>query len=290
MHILIVGASGFIGSALADALRQHGHTLRGAARHRPASLGAMHGWITMDHETAHTADAWRDAVTDIDAVVNSVGILREERHRTFEGTQHLGPAALFTAARNAGVKRIVQLSALGAAPDGITPYFRSKAAADDMLRTLGVPYTVVKPSLVFHPSGASSQLFLRLAHLPVLPDWRGTGPIQPIHRTDLVDALVRLLEMGDPPAELPAPGPRAMSTTDYLRTLHTGLGLGSAWSMPVPAIANRLAAEAAQWVPGSPLTPDNWAMMEQGNAGDPGPISALLDRPLIDPADFLKAA
>lgn len=77
--------------------------------------------------------------------------------------------ALFDASVQAGVKHIVQVSALGADAHAASAYHRSKKAADDHLRSLPISSTIVQPSLVYGPGGASASLFERFAAMTVIP-------------------------------------------------------------------------------------------------------------------------
>jgi len=97
-----------------------------------------------------------------DAIINAVGILTERGAGDFERIHRQAPAALFTAAADAGIGRVVQISALGAATRR-TPYLASKADADAVLAATCPSGTFVRPSLVFGDGGASTAFFLALA-------------------------------------------------------------------------------------------------------------------------------
>ena len=136
---------------------------------------------------------WLPKLAGIDAVINAVGIVREHGAQTFESIHKRAPQALFTACVAAGVRRIVQISALGA-DRGMTRYFLSKRAADDYLATLPLEWTIVRPAMVFGPGASSARLFAKLARLPLVPlPGRGEQRVQPLHIDDLTEALVHLL-------------------------------------------------------------------------------------------------
>ena len=121
MHILITGAGGFIGRRLADALRAEGHTVI-AARRSPGTF-ARDGRCRL-HARSLPIQLGAEA-TGVDIVINAVGILREQGAQTFERVHVLAPQALFAACAAVGVRRVVQISALGAV-GGTSGYFRSK--------------------------------------------------------------------------------------------------------------------------------------------------------------------
>jgi uncharacterized protein YbjT (DUF2867 family) len=192
MHILITGADGFIGSALAQALLARGHRLTLAVRGTQRAAKQFPGQrvLAVDFATDHAPATWRPRLDGVDAVVNTVGIFRETGAQTFEAIHVRAPIALFEACIEAGVRRVVQISALGAARDAPTAFLRSKHAADTALSALPLSSVVVRPSLVFAPQGTSARLFLQLAALPLVPLPAGGGQcVQPIHRDDLVAAL-----------------------------------------------------------------------------------------------------
>jgi len=98
-----------------------------------------------------------------------------------------GPPDAVQAAAQAGVRKIVQLSALGAEAGAKSRYQRTKAAADARLAELGVPYVVLRPSVVYGPGDHSMTYFLSLAALPVTPvPGDGQYRLQPVHVDDVV--------------------------------------------------------------------------------------------------------
>ena len=129
--VLITGASGFIGSHIAEALAEAGHEVRCAVRKCP-STGRWRRFrcIPADYTRDFDPVVWQRRLEGVDVVVNAVGILREHGSQTFEALHDRAPRALFAAA--AGV-RIVQISALGADEEASSRYHLSKKAADDAL-------------------------------------------------------------------------------------------------------------------------------------------------------------
>ncbi|HLO63604.1 MAG TPA: SDR family NAD(P)-dependent oxidoreductase, partial [Azonexus sp.] len=165
IHVLLTGGSGFIGRRVAGALVAGGHTVICAERRagRMAELGVPCRTVTIDFERAQAAADWLPHLAGIDVVVNAVGILRETAEQHFASLHVAAPRALFAACTTAGVRRVVQISALGADAEARSRYHLSKKAADDFLLALPLSAVVVQPSLIYGPGGSSAALFDRLA-------------------------------------------------------------------------------------------------------------------------------
>jgi uncharacterized protein YbjT (DUF2867 family) len=268
LNVLVTGASGFIGSHLASALRAAGYVVI-ASRRAPAPGTAD---VQADFTRDLSARDWLPKLAGIDAVINAVGILHEHGTQTFERIHKRAPQALFTACVAAGVRRIVQISALGA-DRGTTRYFLSKRAADDYLATLPLEWTIVRPSVTLGTGGASARMFMRLAQLPVVPlPGHGEQRLQPIHIDDLTDAIVRVLgEAAFPRVRIDLMGPRPFTLRELLATLRGTMQLGPPRFLPIPISFVRAGARVAG-------LSESLAMLEAGTIGDPTPMCQLLGR------------
>jgi uncharacterized protein YbjT (DUF2867 family) len=279
MKVLLTGATGFIGRRLLAALLDEGHEVLCAGR-RPPAAGT--GWVEMDLAQAPPAAAWLPHLRSVDAVVNLVGIFRESGGQRFDTLHARGPIHLFDACVQAGVTRVLQLSALGADEQASTPYHLSKRAADEHLLRLPLDATVVQPSLVFGEDGPSAALFLRLATLPLLPlPAGGRQRLQPLHVDDAVAALVALLHAPARsfPGRVALVGPQEVTLADYVLALRGALRLPRAPAFTVPAPAVALAARAGDHWSGAWLDSASWQMLQRGNHADPAAVTALLGRP-----------
>jgi uncharacterized protein YbjT (DUF2867 family) len=295
MRVLLTGATGLIGGAIARALLARGHDVRCAVRD-PARLRIDHprcSAIAADLSQIPSSDWWRGQLAGVDAVVNAVGILREQGGQTFDALHAQAPAELFRACAQAGVPCAVQVSALGAAADAPTDYFRSKHAADEVLRGLPLRGAVVQPSLVFDPHGPSSGLFLTLASAPMLMlPAGGSMDVQPVLLQDVVDGVVALLEQ--PPGRvetIPFVGARSLSFRAYLATLREQLGMGTpALVLPMPSALFVAAGRIAGHVPGSFLDRDTAVMLLRGNAAPAQRFAQVLGREPAGVRSFVRAA
>ncbi|CAB3826225.1 hypothetical protein LMG26788_00529 [Achromobacter pulmonis] len=274
MNILVCGANGFIGRALCQALARDGHrVLKGVQQARHADE------IAVDYRFDTTPAAWADRLRGIHVVVNAVGILREGDGSDFDRIHHRAPAALFDAAAQAGVRRVLQLSALGA-QSGATAYFRSKRAADDHLRALPVAHHILRPALVYGAQGASARFFRTLASLPLhaLPAG-GRQPLRPIHVDELAEIVARLVNrVADAPPVLDLVGGTEVSFRQMLAVYRKAMGFAPAWTLAVPGALVAAGAALCDRLPGSILTRDTWRMLRAGNSGDAAATARALGR------------
>jgi len=262
MKILVCGASGFIGSAVCARLQADGHeVLRGVRRVVRA------GELAIDYAADTQPAVWRERLRGVDAVVNAVGIIREQGAATFDALHARAPADLFAACVEAGVRRVVQVSALGAA-NGDSAYFSSKRAADAALMALPLEWTVLRPSLVFGRDGDSATMFCRLASLPVMvAPALGAARFQPVHIDDVVQAAVAALDPAMPARRvLDLAGSDAVSFDAMLAAYRSAMDLPPAPLLHIPAPLMAGAAWLGGKLPGVPLTPDNWRMLRAGSA------------------------
>jgi uncharacterized protein YbjT (DUF2867 family) len=290
MRVLLTGATGFIGRAVAQALQQRGHAVVRVQR-RPGESGEP--VVQADYAQVPSRDWWAPRLAGIDAVLNAVGILREQPGQTFRNLHSNAPSELFRACAAAGVPTVVQISALGADGGARSGYHLSKKAADDVLRALPLRGAIVQPSLVYGPGGTSAALFNKLAVAPVLPFPQGGRMlVQPVHIDDVVQGIVHLLESPPPGIEtLAFAGPRPVALRDYLRDLREALGESRRqWIVPVPAALFRAGAAVAGHLPGSMLDAETADMLLAGNATADNGLARLLPQPPRAPLDFIPPA
>lgn len=294
MKVLVLGATGLIGGHAVQALRAAGCSVTGLSRRRPAG---ERDWLEAEFGNLTDARDWLPLLAGYDAVVNCVGIIRETHAGDFDRLHRAAPVAMFAACEQLGVRRVVQVSALGSAPDAATGYWRSKGAAEaDLMARSGLQPAIIRPSLVYGDEGASSIMFRMLATLPVLMMPMAHGAkVQPIHVDDLVAIIVKLVTAQEaPPRELATVGPRAGSMAAYLGDLRQGMQTPAGLVLDLPMPVARLVARVAALAPSSALTPESLLMLEQsadgGNTANAAPAAALLGRPLRDPASFAQPA
>jgi len=287
MNILLSGASGFVGRHLEAALRNAGHTVRRGVRH---PRGADD--IAIDYRNDVDISAWIPRLAGIDAVVNAVGVLRDSKAQPMSRLHDAVPRALFVAAVQCGVKRIVQISALGVGTGINTPYMQSKQAADDFLQTLNVDWAILRPSLIYGKDGASTRMFMLLSHLPVLmlPDG-GKQMVQPVHIDDVAQAVVNLLgATGSPPLRriIDCAGTEEVTLAGLISSYRMQRGGNAPIVLAVPNIMLNSVAWLGDRLPALPVGSDTLEMLAAGSTANGDRFVELLGHAPRGYRDFLN--
>ena len=238
MHILLTGASGFIGQHLLLDLLAQGHRVTACCRHPEKILidSPQLQRLAIDFSLATQISDWLPHLLGIDTLINSVGIIAESDRQSFQTLHTNAPIALFQAAAQMGCKRIIQISALGADAQATSAYHLSKQTADEALRDLDLDWFILQPSIVYGDGARSSGFLHALAALPVhiLPDGGGQL-LQPIHIDDVLTTIRGCLDSAVVGRlTLPLVGPQAISYADYLQKLRPRLGLAPATQLAIP--------------------------------------------------------
>ncbi|WP_054144103.1 complex I NDUFA9 subunit family protein [Bosea sp. AAP35] len=198
--VTVFGGSGFVGRHVVRALVKRGYRVRVAVR-RPDLAGFLQPLGTVGQIHAVQANlrypaSVTAAVTGASAVVNLVGILQEGGRQSFAGVQASGARIVAQACAAAGITRLVQVSAIGAASDSASLYARSKAEGEAAVQAAMPSAIVLRPSIVFGPEDGFFNRFAALARmLPALPlVGGGETKFQPVFVGDVAEAVARAVE------------------------------------------------------------------------------------------------
>jgi NADH dehydrogenase len=292
MNVAIFGGTGFVGGYLVDALLEAGHAVSVLVRPGSESKLQQAGRCRVTSGDLADPAAVRATVDACDAVIYNVGLLREfpSRGIAFEDAHVEGVRRVIDAARDAGVRRFVLMSANGVKAGG-TPYQDTKFRAERLLDEAGFEATIFRPSVIFgDPRGTmefATQLYGDLVKPPVpAPGFHsGWGPsrgdllMSPVHIEDVADAFAAAL---DNPATLGRTivlgGPEELSWTDMLGRVAAAAGRRKTL-LPVPLGIMKLAAAALDWLPFFPVTRGQLTMLEEGNTAPPEELERLIARP-----------
>jgi uncharacterized protein YbjT (DUF2867 family) len=271
--VTVFGGSGFIGRHLVRRLAQGGDRVRVAVRHPDSALflktmGDV-GQVTPVQANLRDDRSVAAAVAGADAVVNLVGILYSRGKQSFSAVHHEGALRAAAAARTAGAKRFVQMSALGASSRSPAEYARTKAMGEEAVQNAFPGATIVRPSVVFGPEDGFFNRFAAMAAIsPVLPvlGRPPAGPsFQPVYVGDVAAAIAKVLD--DPSTagktyELGGPSRYSMAEIMALVLQWTGRKRIVAW---MPSGLAEFQACVLGLLPVPPLTRDQLRLLDTDN-------------------------
>jgi uncharacterized protein YbjT (DUF2867 family) len=269
MKVLVTGGTGFVGSGIVRALLDAGHTVRVLEREAGrASEAGLEGVEAVQGDMTDAASL-RSAVDGQDAVVHLVAIITGKPEE-FERVMEQGTRDLVAAAKEAGVRRFVLISALGVTEEtkDLVPYYHAKWDMERTVKESGLEHVIFRPSFVFGPGGAALQQFTKIAKLaPVTPIvGPGTQRLQPIWIEDVgayfeagltrPEATNRTFEIG---------GPDVVTWNEFWERLKRTLGIRRP-SIHLPFGLMRAQAAVLEKLPKPPVTRDQLKMLAAGDS------------------------
>ena len=278
MRVLVVGGTGFIGTALCAELKRRGHDVTALSRN-PGG-GDLPGGVNKAMGDVTQYGSISGAFEGMDAVYNLVALsplfkpsggdrMHDRIHR--QGTEHV-----VRAAAEHGVDRLVQMSALGADPDGTTAYIRSKGRAEGIVTDSGLEYTIFRPSVVFGDGGefVSFTKLLAPPYVSALPGG-GRTRFQPIWVGDLVPMLADAIDAEAHVGETyEIGGPDKLTLAEIARLIHRSDGR-STTVVPVPMALARIGLSVGDLIPGFPMGTDQYRSLQFDNVTDDNDVGAF---------------
>jgi NADH dehydrogenase len=285
--LAVTGATGFVGRAIVRQARAEGFAVRAIVR----DLNAAAGWAGCDgvelfHGNVIFAPSLEHAFEGANAVIHLVGIIHEWRENTFQRVHTDATINVVDAAKKAGVKRYIHMSALGTRPDAHSRYHQTKWAAEEYVRRSGLAWTIFRPSLIYGPDDKSinvlANLLRRLPFVPVLGN--GCSLIQPVSVSDVAKCFVDAVRIDDAITKTyDLCGPAAFTWNDLYDQLLAGLNLRRPKLHLPLSIARLQAGVFEKLLPHPPFTRDQLIMTQEDNVGDPEPAEHLF---LLRPEPF----
>jgi uncharacterized protein YbjT (DUF2867 family) len=236
MKVLVVGATGLIGSAVVARLAADGHEVVAAARRVPQTDLSGAEWVRLDLAKAARTSDW-SVLEDVTAVLNCAGILQDGPAGSTQLVHTVGPAALFAACLRHGVRRVVHVSAVGVDRQTPTAFSRTKLRGDEALMALDLDWVILRPSVVVGRGAYGGSALLRgLAAWPVLPVMPKAAPLQIVQLDDLVEAIAFFIRPDAPSkVALEIVGPQRYDFEDAVAVFRTWMRWPQAQRMRVPA-------------------------------------------------------
>jgi len=263
--VTLFGGGGFVGRYVAQALYKTGARVRIAQRNPRSAfflkpLGAL-GQTQFIAADVRDPDQVAEAVNGAYAVVNLVGVLKGD----FQGLHVTGADNVAQAAAAAGASSLVQISAIGADPESPSRYGSSKGEGEQAVRAAFPNGTIMRPSTVFGREDNFINRFAGMARLlPVLPVIRGKAKFQPVYAADVGRAITAAaldpVQHGGKTYELG--GPEVISMRELNERILRATG-HDRMLLDIPDPVARLLARGFGWLPGAPITWDQWLMLQK---------------------------
>lgn len=275
MNIIIFGGSGFIGSRTVQILKEQGHQVCTPDRR---AFDFLH-----PDETAA-----RRLLEGQDVLINCIGIMSQHAE-ILETVHHHTPKQLAAWAKAAGIKRWVQLSALGADSSHSINFVGSKGRGDDAIAQNDISITIARPSVVYGRGGTSCELFIKLACLPLLPlPEAGRFHLQPVHLADVAEGLAKLAVQADTDHSIiNMAGSQTLTLAKYLTTIRQTLHHKPPQRiLSFPLRLLEPALPLANILSNGIISHDSFALLKQGSCADYSDFAALLGREPLAAENF----
>ena len=304
MRVMLTGANGFIGSQLVAALKGAGHEVIACVRD-PIAFQRRFPTVPAfrtDFNDLTVPNDWQPLLRKVDAVVNCAGIMTETTGQSMMAVHYHAPSALFTACERAGVKKVVQISAVSVGAE--TDYAESKRLADDALMGMDLDWTIFRPSLIYAKGAYGGTAAIRgLAAMPFVTVLPGDGnfQFQPIHMNDFARSVITSLEDNRYAKKVLSPcGPETLSLRDIAGLYRSWLGFSAQRVLSLPLSLARFAGHMGDWSRLSPFSSNVIKQLEFGNAANyvefssltgiqPRPMSYMLEAEPAGTAELWQA-
>lgn len=268
--VTVFGGAGFVGRYVTECLLRSGVRVRIASRNPRRDYFiqplAQVGQFDFEQADLTNKDSVRNAVHGASAVVNLVGVFGHAMQAAHvDGARHIAEAA-----KKAGVEAVVHVSAIGADTNSPSNYGRTKGEGEAAVRKAFKGATIVRPSLAFGPEDKLTNRFAAMAQLPVLPIIAAKRNFQPVYVRDLAQAIAtaaldpdkfggRIYEIG---------GPQVLS----MKGLHEAILAITGRTSDLVELPDFIGSLMSRfgWLPGAPLTRDQWLMLAHDNVSAKG--------------------
>jgi len=264
MKLAVTGGTGFVGSRLIDVALDAGHQVKALTRRTQAERDGVE-WIAGD---LHDRSALELLIDDVDAAIHAAGVISGHNAATFELGNVGGTLAMLEAATAGGVHRFVHVSSLAAREPKLSLYWASKARAEELIRSSGLDWSIVRPPAVYGPGDKETLELFRMAKLGLML-MPTHGHVSLIHVDDLARLLLALADYSAPSGiviEADDGKPHGWTHRQFAKELGRAVGTRPA-IVSAPGVFLKLAARADQLVrgPKAKLTVDRAAYFSHRN-------------------------
>lgn len=280
MKVLVLGGNGFIGRNIVAQLKAQGAQVIIGSRKAPAN----DDYREVHLQTMLTVQDWLPLLSEVDMVVNAVGILRERKGESYEKIHTVAPAALANACAKMGV-RLAHISAIGLSLNAKSRFIRSKYLGEQAIMNSGANAVIIRPSLLDGEGGFGAKWFRLVAAWPMQLVMRSDGLVAPLQVTDLGEAVANLCMNRNAintstqlPQILELGGNDTLSIPQYLNWLRTSKGRPLAKQLAVPKMVVRMASHVLDMLALTPLSFGHFELMQGYNVPAVNYLPILLGR------------
>jgi NADH dehydrogenase len=284
--ILVSGGSGYLGSHIVKRLAEGGRPVRAMVRdkRRADEEGRLKGlaveWVEADVTKPETLAPALEGVT---AIVHTVAIAIEKGGRSYEEINYQGTVNLVEAAKKGGVRRFINISQMGAAPDLPYRFLASKGKAQAHVAASGLDWTALRPTVIWGPEDEFANTFARLAPLsplvyPIVGDKKSR--FQPVWVEDVVTAVIKCLD--DPATvgqEYEVGGPEVLTLEEIERRTLQAIGARRLMvRLPLPVL-RIIVALMEKTLPAPPVTRSLLELLQVPNVPVHNDIGRFVSQP-----------
>jgi len=287
MKVFLTGATGFVGKHMLRRLLGEGHSVRAVVRDPQKASLAESSKIELFAGNIVEGTRLDEGMQGCDAVIHLVGIIVEKGTNTFERVHHLGTRNVVEAAKRTGIKRFVQMSALGVRADGVAPYQTTKWKGEEEVRQSGIPFCILRPSLIFgEGDGFVTQMMATMGSAPLFRPVPGDGSpkFRPIAVEDVTTCFARALTYEAATNQtVDLGGADELTLNQVLAEIARCAGVRKpAVHIPMPLMMAG-ATVAQKLLKNPPVTVDQLRMLREGSTCDIEPMKRIFG---MDPRGF----
>ncbi|WP_432776233.1 complex I NDUFA9 subunit family protein [Brevibacillus gelatini] len=274
MKVFLTGATGFVGKGVLQRLLADGHDAVCLAR--PGSKDKLRaertgpGRVYLAEGDILDVESLKSAMAGCEAVIHLVGIIREQPGKgiTFSKIHVEGTKNVLEAAKQAGVRRFIHMSALGSRPNATSAYHRTKYEAEQLVRASGIPYVIFQPSVIFGPGDEFVNMLADLVRMPATPViGDGSYPLQPVARKTVADVFVQALSLPDATNQtFETGGPDRLTYAEILDAIGEAIGKKRVRKIHIPLALMKPVVNMLGGFSFFPITNTQLTMLLEGNA------------------------
>jgi uncharacterized protein YbjT (DUF2867 family) len=278
VKVLVTGGTGFVGTHIVNRLLQRGHEVAVLARNPAKTRNRFNRPVETVVGDVLDPASLSAAMTGRDAVVHLVGIIHDVKGPGFDRMHREATENVIAAARGAGVRRLLHMSAMGTSEDAPSEYWRTKAAGEKAVRASGLDWTVFRPSIIFGPGDGFVSLLAPIVRLnpgfiPVIGS--GQTRFQPVSVYDVARVYADALEKPETRGQAyEVGGPDVLTLNEIYREIAAAVGKPRKRLVHFPLWYGRLLARLFEALArrglftDPPLTRDQLRSLSRDNTGD----------------------